>query len=70
MAFLSSAYITAMLGGATTGAAKLAAFGDSTAINAWIARADAEVVSAAQRGGYSSVVAATPSVRSSSGSSR
>lgn len=50
-----------MLGGATTGAAKLAAFGDAAAIAAWIARADAEVVSAANRGGYSSVVAATPS---------
>lgn len=60
MAFLTTSYIQAMLGGAVTGAAKLAAFGDASAVAGWIARADAEVASAANRGGYPGVAAAAP----------
>jgi len=60
MAFLTPAHITAMFGGAVTGAAKLASLGDASAIDAWIARADAEVVAAANRGGYSTVTATGP----------
>lgn len=63
MAFLTDAFITSMLGGATNGVAEYAALtgGDSGTKAAWIAAADQEVETAARRGGYSSVVAATPS---------
>jgi len=60
MAILTTAYITAMLGGATTGAAKLTAVGDSTATAAWIVAADNTVVTAARKGGYSSVTTSSP----------
>lgn len=60
MSILTQAYITAMLGGATTGAAKSAALGDSTAIAAWIVAADNIVVEAARKGGYSSVTTTAP----------
>lgn len=60
MAILTSAYIQSMLGGAVTGAAKLAAVGDSTAVAAWIVAADNTVVTAARKGGYSSVSTTSP----------
>jgi len=60
MPFLSDAYITAVLGGAVTGAPKYAAMGDPSARAAWILRADAAVVAAASRGGYSGVTSDGP----------
>ena len=60
MAILTTTYITAMLGGATTGVAKSAALGDSAAIAAWIVAADNIVVEAARKGGYSSVTTTSP----------
>jgi hypothetical protein len=56
MAFLTDAYIESMLGGGTRGPAQYAAIAtDSGARAAYIASADAVVLSACVKGGYSSV---------------
>ena len=67
MAILTDAYITAQLGGATVGAAQYAALApDSTSKAAHIASADAIVVGAARKGGYSSVSTTNPTSASNS----
>ena len=56
MAFLTDAYIESMLGGGTRGPAQYAAIAsDAGARAAYIASADAVVLSACVKGGYSSV---------------
>jgi hypothetical protein len=62
MAFLTAAYIKSMLGGATDGAAKYAAVtrSDADTEAAWISAADLAVVSAAKKGGYSTVTSTGP----------
>jgi hypothetical protein len=65
MAFLTDAYIESMLGGGTRGPAQYAAIAtDSGARAAYIASADAVVLSACAKGGYSSVTL-SPQVPSS-----
>ena len=62
MSFCTDAYIISMLGGATNGADKYTAVsgGDTDTQAAWIAAADTAVVSAARKGGYSTVSATGP----------
>lgn len=61
MTILTDAYITAQLGGAVTGASRYAALAPDTASKAaHIASADAVVVGAARKGGYSSVSSTGP----------
>lgn len=56
MALLTDAYIESMLGGGTRGPAQYAAIAsDAGARSAYIAAADATVLSACRKGGYSSV---------------
>jgi hypothetical protein len=65
MAFLTDAYIESMLGGGTRGPAQYAAIAsDAGARAAYIAAADATVLSACRKGGYSSV-SLSPQVPSS-----
>ena len=65
MAFLTDAYIESMLGGGTRGPAQYAAIAsDAGARAVYIAAADATVLSACRKGGYSSV-SLSPQVPSS-----
>jgi len=62
VAILSEAYIVSMLGGAVAGAEKYASAtgSDADTAAAWISAADLAVVSAAKKGGYSTVSSTGP----------
>ena len=62
MSILTASYIKSMLGGAVDGAAKYDAItrSDTDTAAAWISAADLAVVSAAKKGGYSTVTSTGP----------